>query len=104
MKSAETRDKLGREHNVLCFEMEGAGIMNNLPCLIIRGICDYADSHKNRRWQNYAAATAAAYAKLLLSRLRIVDGLESEPAEYLSRKRTATTEWGEELRAAKRRS
>jgi hypothetical protein len=50
--------------------MEGAGIMNSFPCLIIRGICDYADSHKNKQWQNYAAAVAAAYAKLLLSRLR----------------------------------
>ncbi|KAL4892345.1 hypothetical protein BDV59DRAFT_193855 [Aspergillus ambiguus] len=68
MRSADIRDKLGQEHNVLCFEMEGAGIMNSLRCLVIRGICDYADSHKNKRWQNYAAAAAAAYAKLLLSR------------------------------------
>jgi nucleoside phosphorylase len=102
MKSAKIRDKLGREHNVLCFEMEGAGIMNNFPCLIIRGICDYADSHKNKRWQNYAAATAAAYAKLLLSRLRTADGFESEPVERLSRKRTATTERGGYMPAAKR--
>jgi hypothetical protein len=41
--------------------------MNNFPCLVIRGICDYADSHKNKRWQEYAAATAAAYAKELLN-------------------------------------
>lgn len=102
MKSAEARDKLGREHNVLCFEMEGAGIMNNFPCLIIRGICDYADSHKNKRWQNYAAATAAAYAKLLLSRLRTADGFESEQVEYLIRKRTATTEIKEDMPAVKR--
>ncbi|PKY06683.1 hypothetical protein P168DRAFT_232537 [Aspergillus campestris IBT 28561] len=73
MRSAETRDRLSKEHNVLCFEMEGAGIMNNFPCLVIRGICDYADSHKNKQWQNYAAATAAAYAKLLLSRVRTPD-------------------------------
>ncbi|CAN9403213.1 unnamed protein product [Alternaria alternata] len=45
---------------VLCFEMEAAGLMNSFPCLVIRGICDYADSHKNKRWQPYAAATAAA--------------------------------------------
>lgn len=102
MKSAKIRDKLSLEHNVLCFEMEGAGIMNNFPCLIIRGICDYADSHKNKRWQNYAAATATAYAKLLLSRLRTADGFESEPVERLCRKRTATTEWGEDMPAAKR--
>ena len=41
--------------------------MDSFPCLVIRGICDYADSHKNRTWQPYAAATAAAYAKELLS-------------------------------------
>ncbi|KAE8139545.1 hypothetical protein BDV38DRAFT_280898 [Aspergillus pseudotamarii] len=43
--------------------MEAAGLMDNFPCLVIRGICDYADSHKNKDWQEYAAATAAAYAK-----------------------------------------
>src|SRR6202046_1602242 len=41
--------------------------MDDFPCLVVRGICDYADSHKNQRWQGYAAATAAAYAKGLLS-------------------------------------
>ena len=41
--------------------------MDNFPCLVIRGICDYADSHKNKRWQQYAAATAAAYAKEIIS-------------------------------------
>jgi hypothetical protein len=41
--------------------------MNQLPCLVIRGICDYCDSHKNKKWQGYAAITAAAYAKILLS-------------------------------------
>jgi nucleoside phosphorylase len=51
---------------VLCFEMEAAGLMNSFPCLVIRGICDYADSHKNKTWQPYAAGTAAAYAKELL--------------------------------------
>jgi hypothetical protein len=40
--------------------------MKRFPCLIIRGICDYSDSHKNKIWQSYAAATAAAYAKELL--------------------------------------
>ncbi|KAJ5113883.1 hypothetical protein N7456_002417 [Penicillium angulare] len=50
----------------LCFEMEAAGLMNNFPCLVIRGICDYCDTHKNDQWQKYAAATAAAYAKELI--------------------------------------
>ncbi|EWG50058.1 AGC/PKA protein kinase [Fusarium verticillioides 7600] len=69
LKDASIRDKLAREKNVLCFEMEAAGLVNHFPCLVIRGICDYADSHKNKRWQGYAAMTAAAYAKDLLSRI-----------------------------------
>jgi nucleoside phosphorylase len=66
MKDALVRDNLALENNVLCFEMEAAGLMNCFPCLIIRGICDYSDSHKNKTWQGYAAMTAAAYAKDLL--------------------------------------
>ncbi|KAB2569968.1 hypothetical protein DBV05_g11356 [Lasiodiplodia theobromae] len=54
----------------MCLEMEAAGLMNDFPCLVIRGICDYADSHKNDRWQRYAAATAAAFAKELLGVVR----------------------------------
>ncbi|KAN0070700.1 hypothetical protein V8E54_010865 [Elaphomyces granulatus] len=67
MKHGKTRDQLGGKHGMLCFEMEAAGLMNQLPCLVIRGICDYSDSHKNKHWQGYAALTAAAYAKMLLS-------------------------------------
>ena len=66
MRHGATRDRLRRELDVLCFEMEAAGLMDSFPCLVIRGVCDYADSHKNKRWQAYAAATAAAYAKELL--------------------------------------
>lgn len=46
-----------------CIEMEAAGLMNTFPCMVIRGICDYADENKNDLWQRYAAATAAAFAK-----------------------------------------
>jgi nucleoside phosphorylase len=46
--------------------MEAAGLMNFFNCIVIRGICDYADAHKHKRWQQYAAAVAAAYAKKLL--------------------------------------
>ncbi|KAN0086959.1 putative kinesin [Elaphomyces granulatus] len=67
MKHGETRDRLGKEYGMLCFEMEAAGLMNQLPCLVIRGICDYSDSHKNKHWQGYAALAAAAYARILLS-------------------------------------
>jgi nucleoside phosphorylase len=68
MKHGTTRDKVSKGlGGALCFEMEAAGLMNNFPCLVIRGICDYADSHKNKLWQGYAAATAAAFAKELMS-------------------------------------
>jgi len=67
MKNALERNSLAERDNVICFEMEAAGLMDNFPCLVIRGICDYADSHKNNKWQPYAAAVAAAYAKKLLS-------------------------------------
>jgi nucleoside phosphorylase len=66
MKDGRTRDRLAKDLGIICFEMEAAGLMDNFPCLVIRGICDYADSHKNKQWQEYAAATAAAYAKELL--------------------------------------
>jgi nucleoside phosphorylase len=68
IKDAILRDKLYKQFNddILCIEMEAAGLMNDFPCVVIRGICDYADSHKNDQWQDYAAATAAACAKALL--------------------------------------
>ncbi|KAI9932607.1 hypothetical protein ASPWEDRAFT_33492 [Aspergillus wentii DTO 134E9] len=69
MKDALIRDKLAAQKDIICFEMEAAGLINHFPCLVIRGICDYADSHKNKNWQGYAAMVAAAYAKDLLYRI-----------------------------------
>lgn len=68
IKDGPTRDRLSEElGGVLCFEMEAAGIMNFCQCLVVRGIGNYADSHKNKTWQPYAAATAAACAKWVMS-------------------------------------
>ena len=69
VKDSVTRDYWRDREGILCFEMEAAGLMDSYPCLVIRGICDYADSHKNMSWQPYAAATAAAYAKDLLAQI-----------------------------------
>jgi len=69
MKDSLVRDTLAAEKGVLCFEMEAAGLVNHFPCLIIRGICDYSDSHMNKEWQGYAAMAAAAYTKDLLCRI-----------------------------------
>ena len=70
IKYGKYREKLRKELDVLCFEMEASGLMNNFPCLVIRGVCDYADSHKNKDWQDFAAAVAAAYTKELLYTIR----------------------------------
>ncbi|KAL5041380.1 hypothetical protein BDW71DRAFT_168619 [Aspergillus fruticulosus] len=67
MKDARTRDLIAQRQNILCFEMEAAGLMDEIPSLVIRGICDYCDSHKHNEWQGYAAFVAAAYAKALLT-------------------------------------
>lgn len=69
MKNALIRDRLAEKKNVLCFEMEAGGLVNHFPCLVIRGICDYSDSHKNKEWQGFAAMAAAAYAKALLLKI-----------------------------------
>ncbi|KAK1774084.1 nucleoside phosphorylase domain-containing protein [Copromyces sp. CBS 386.78] len=66
VRSAAKRDELYARHKIICFEMEGAGVVSDHQALVIRGICNYADSHKNKKWQGYAAATAAAYAKEVL--------------------------------------
>lgn len=66
IKHGYTREQLHLELGALCFEMEAAGLMLDFPCIVIRGICDYSDSHKNKQWQGYAAMAAAAYAKELL--------------------------------------
>lgn len=74
MKDSATRDNVARELDIICFEMEAAGLMDILPCLPIRGICDYSDSHKSKEWQKYAAATAASYAKELVEILPANNG------------------------------
>lgn len=77
IKDAIIRDSILEQlgDDCICFDMEAAGLMNSFPCLVIRGICDYADSHKNNLWQRYAAATAAAYAKEFLG---VIEGEDVE--------------------------
>lgn len=60
VKSAAERDKLSKEAGVIAFETESAGIWDEVPCIVVKGVCDYADSHKHPGWQNYAAAASKA--------------------------------------------
>ncbi|PYI07766.1 purine and uridine phosphorylase [Aspergillus sclerotiicarbonarius CBS 121057] len=77
IKNADERDQISNSiGNALCFEMEAAGMMNHFPCLVIRGICDYADSHKNDIWHEYAATAAAAVAKEVLGYIEPTQPLE----------------------------
>ncbi|KAL7934323.1 nucleoside phosphorylase domain-containing protein [Trichoderma chlorosporum] len=73
IKDAAVRHRLDEDldRNLLCIEMEAAGLMNDFPCFVVRGICDYADSGKNKNWQEYAAAVAAAFAKEILFTLQV---------------------------------
>ncbi|KAI0542138.1 hypothetical protein GGR58DRAFT_510462 [Xylaria digitata] len=72
IKDSIERDRLSSEYGILCVDMEAAGVMHNtveVPFIVVRGISDYADSHKNDQWHNYAALAAAAFARVLLERV-----------------------------------
>lgn len=81
IRDAVFRNKLNKDlgGHMLCVDMEAAGLMNCFPCLVIRGISNYADSHKNDAWQEHAAAVAAATAKELLQYVS-ADVVEEQPA------------------------
>ncbi|PGG99111.1 hypothetical protein AJ79_08675, partial [Helicocarpus griseus UAMH5409] len=74
MKSGEHRDEITSKEGVIGFEMEGAGVWDNVSCIVVKGVCDYADSHKNKTWQAYAAATGASAAKTFLEYWRPMHG------------------------------
>lgn len=73
IKSASHRDMWTSSHQIIGFEMEGAGAWDSFPTILIKGVCDYADSHKNKSWQGYASASAAACLKAVLRRWTPVD-------------------------------
>lgn len=71
MKSGHHRDEIAKREGAIAFEMEGAGVWDSFPTVVIKSVCDYADSHKNKMWQKYAAATAAACTKAFLEEWRM---------------------------------
>ncbi|KAF5689763.1 ankyrin repeat protein [Fusarium circinatum] len=104
IKGATARNKLNKDlgGHVLCIEMEAAGVMNHFPCLVIRGICDYADSHKNKDWQEHAAIVAAALAKELLQHVQaddiqrerpIKDIIQDEQSKFRNQRQSGTANW-----------
>ncbi|KAF9772500.1 hypothetical protein IL306_009804 [Fusarium sp. DS 682] len=78
--SGEERDRLAQAHDLIAFETEGAGLWDEFPCIVVKGVCNYADNHKNKEWQNFAAATAAAVLKALIEEYPRTDGQDDELA------------------------
>lgn len=66
IKSGEDRDQLTARTGAIGFEMESVGVWDTFPCVVIKGVSDYADSHKNDDWHHFAAASAAACTKAFL--------------------------------------
>ena len=92
MKSGSHRDNIANKENVIAFEMEGAGVWERFPSVVVsKAVCDYADSHKNKKWQGYAAASAAACTKAFLKEWIVADKPEdfgrraSETSQTISR-------------------
>ncbi|KAJ6157411.1 hypothetical protein N7470_005003 [Penicillium chermesinum] len=81
MKSGQHRDCIAEWCNAIAFEMEGAGLWDEVPSIVVKGVCDYADSHKHKAWQPFAAATAAAVTKSILNRYGITNDADSFGAE-----------------------
>ncbi|KAL7905445.1 WD40-repeat-containing domain protein [Trichoderma velutinum] len=73
VKSGKHRDEIAKHYGVLAFETEAAGVWDELPCIIVKGISNYADGHGNKHWQDFAAAVAACVAKALVERYTKTD-------------------------------
>ena len=76
LKSARDRDELAKT-KIIAFEMEAAGVWDICQTVVIKAVCDYADSHKNKQWQGYAAAVAAAGLKAFLRELEFPEEVVS---------------------------
>ena len=71
LKSAKIRGTLKKIFRIKAVEMESSGIaeaawQHGKGYFIVRGICDFANDDKNKVWQPYAAAAAAAFARELI--------------------------------------
>lgn len=87
VRSSEERDRISRQKGVIAFEMEGAGLWDELPCIIIKGVCNYADGHQDGMWQYFAAASAAAVTRGLIEQYIKTDKVASIQLSHLLRKK-----------------
>jgi nucleoside phosphorylase len=72
VRDTATRDLIENHigDDCICFDRGSVDLMSDFPCLVIRGISRYADSHLNsEKWESHAMANASAYTKLFLRRL-----------------------------------
>jgi nucleoside phosphorylase len=100
MKDAQKRNELRDTYGIIGLEMEAAGTMNRIPVGVIRGVCDYGDMYKNKEWQPYAAAMAAAYAKAVLAEIQPKDPpapAAGAPAKGVTGMRVATRTAGDNV-------
>lgn len=74
MKSGCDRDRLAAAEDIIAFEMEAAGLWEDVPSLVVKGVFDYGDSHKNKLWHHFASATAACAARAIIERLARTGG------------------------------
>lgn len=94
VRSASYRDQLAKEHGVVAFEMESGGAWDNIPTMVVKSVCDYADSHKNKRFQLYSAAVAAACLKALLNQWDKVESTDGHSdAESSDRRKPSKLSW-----------
>jgi nucleoside phosphorylase len=91
MKSAGYRNELVTREKIIGFEMEGAGAWDTFPTVVIKGVCDYADSHKNKKWQKYAAVTAAAGTKAFLRPWRGVEKNSDATRDHATQQQSGTS-------------
>lgn len=82
MKSSQERDELRDRYKLIGLEMEAHGTMNTIPVGHIRGVCDYGDKHKNKEWQGFAAAVAAAYAREVLCEINLRRVVNGKPIRF----------------------
>lgn len=64
---AKRNSTISDVEDILCFEMEAAGIATEFPIVVIRSVSDHADSHMNDSCEHDVATTAATSAKELFS-------------------------------------